>query len=315
MACASAAAAPFANGSFELPGSSNAASRITMTNSREDPTGWLSTGGHQAYQAGHTDDIPSYDGMYYVSFGHNNLSGGNLSQTFDTEPGATYEVTYRIAQQQGRANQAAGAFVFDQADISEAGRLGGQVNYMTSEDPYDWRAGQAVRFVARSRSSTLLFSDLTQGDAGRYANWALDDVKVTLVSGGTPTTPPPNPPTTPAAFSATATGADFLQTLVGKIRFASADVGKRYRLYVLVSLGNGLILGKSGTGNQWVLISQNFEDVPFTEEVTATDTDIDVPIYTRTRLQGLGAIVFMGYGTSLADLITRQTFGLVHNVP
>ncbi len=307
MAAGSAQAAPFTNGSFE-----SAASPCTRTliPTGQGPTGWFNgTSGDQVHQAGLTDDIPAQDGACYVSFGHNGTAGGSLRQAFDTEMGAVYEVRYFIATQQGfDTNQKAAAFVYDEFNLSSSGYIAGEINDVSSTSK-DWMAGKVVRFTAKSATTTVMFQDVTPTGGGTASNWGLDNVTVTKVSGGT--TPPP---VTPPQFTATITGFDYLQTVVGHIRVGSADVGKSLNVYVLVALKNGLVLGKSGTGNTWTLISRNFMDIPVTHQFVGSATVLDVPLYAETNLKGLGAVVYIGYGTSLADMITSQKFGLLTTV-
>ncbi len=309
---AQAQAAPFGNGSFELPG--GATTTRTIIGSGENLGGWVNgTQGTQVYQAGHTDNIESQDEWFYVSFGHNGTTGGTLSQTFDTEVGATYDVNYHIAPQQGLdPEQKAAAFVYDQANTTSAGFLAGEINDVGTS-AFVWTRGKPVRFVARSAQSTLMFQDLTPSGAGGGANWGVDNVTVVKATSGTPTTPT-TPVVTAPSFTATVSGQDFLQTVVGNIKVGSADVGEALQVYALVVLRNGLILAKSGTGNNWVLISQNFLDVPVVQSFTGSADTLSVPLYSATNLKGLGATVYIGYGKSLTDMITTQKFGMLHSV-
>jgi len=315
LCAAHAQAAPFSNGSFELPGGPT--TTRTIIGSGENLGVWINgTQGTQVYQAGHTDNIESQDEWFYVSFGHNSTTGGTLSQTFDTEVGATYDVNYYIAPQQGLdPEQKAAAFVYDQSNTTSAGFLAGEINDVNSS-AFVWTRGKPVRFVARSAQTTLMFQDLTPSGSGGGANWGLDNVtvvKATSGGGATPTTPT-TPVATSPSFTATVSGQDFLQTVVGNIKVGSADVGEALQVYALVALRNGLILAKNGTGNNWVLISQNFLDVPVVQSFTGSADTLSVPLYSATNLKGLGATVFIGYGKSLADMITTQKFGAVHLV-
>lgn len=312
LCAANAQAAPFSNGSFELPGGPTTTRNVIA--SGENLGGWVNgTLGTQVYQAGHTDNIESQDEWFYVSFGHNGTTGGTLSQTFDTEVGASYDVNYHLAPQQGLdTDQKAAAFVYDQADTTSAGYLAGEINDVNAA-AFQWTPGKPVRFVARSTQSTLMFQDVTPSGGGGSSNWGLDNVTVVKVASGSPTTPT-TPVVTAPSFTATVSGQDFLQTVVGHIKVGSADVGETMQVYVLVMLRNGLMLAKSGTGNQWVLISRNFLDIPAVQSFTGTADTLQVPIYSDTNLKGLGAVVYIGYGRSLADMITTQKFGMLHSV-
>ena len=312
---AQAQAAPFGNGSFELPGGPT--TTRTIIGSGENLGGWVNgSQGTQVYQAGHTDNIESQDEWFYVSFGHNGTTGGTLSQTFDTEVGATYDVNYHIAPQQGLdPEQKAAAFVYDQANTTSSGFLAGEINDVGTS-AFVWTRGKPVRFVARSAQSTLMFQDLTPSGAGGGANWGVDNVTVVKATSGTPTVPttPTTPVATSPSFTATVSAQDFLQTVVGNFKVGSADVGEALHVYALVVLRNGLILAKSGTGNNWVLISQNFLDVPVVQSFTGSADTLSVPLYSATNLKGLGATVYIGYGKSLADMISTQKFAAVHSV-
>lgn len=53
-------------------------------------------------------------------------------------------------------------------------------------------------------------------------------------------------------------------------------------------LRNGLMPAKSGTGNQWVLISRNFLDIPAVQSFTGMTDTLQVTIYFGHQPEGPG---------------------------
>ena len=163
--------APFTNGSFESPGGSN--TRFYLSSAGDNHvTGWYNLGGFQIYETQAGDGITPKDGSWYISWGHNGNTGGTLSQTFDTVAGTTYAVNYFLRTQQGadpvdpegmKVQAFNGKTVLGEASLLD-------FTYVT------WTVGPELTFTAASTSTTLIFTDITNG--GGSANWGLDAVTV-----------------------------------------------------------------------------------------------------------------------------------------
>lgn len=169
-------AAAFQNGDFELPAGSS------TTLGANDPyvTGWIHNGtGLDIYT--HTMDwgTPSYDGQYYVAFGHNSSTGGTLSQTFDTVAGDQYSIAFFVTLQQNTApsnNVNLSAF-----DATNSNLLGSADTVISVNS---WAAGNALTFTAASNSTKITFTDTTSAADSVPVNWGLDGVSATDLSLG-----------------------------------------------------------------------------------------------------------------------------------
>jgi len=157
----------FSNGSFESPGGGPGV-RCQIDNSSCFVTDWLSNGGFQVYEDNGQDGINAGDGTFWVSFGHLGVTGGTLSQTFDTLTGHTYNVDFLLIVQQGTGAQSSLVEVLDGSNV-----LGFSADTFTSNS---WVSGTGFSFIAASNSTTLRITDTT-ADSG-CCNWGLDGVTV-----------------------------------------------------------------------------------------------------------------------------------------
>ena len=172
-----ASAAQFANGSFELPGMNTSFQDITAPNLA--PTGWVAGGtlGNAAlfYEKSGAFGVIPQDGSYVVGFGGNGGTGATLSQTFDTVAGDTYTVDFfTAAQQLGSGPQSYLLEALNGASL--IGSVSGSIPVSTV-----W-VGHSLSFIAGAGSSTIRFTDTSNGGAAAGINWALDNVSVTSVS-------------------------------------------------------------------------------------------------------------------------------------
>jgi Protein of unknown function (DUF642) len=172
-------AAAFTNGSFELPGGSVP----NVTAPGQAPTGWTAGGflQNQSLFVQRNGDfgVTAKDGVVAMGFGGNGTSGATISQTFDTVAGSTYTVNFfTTAQQAGNGAQSYLAQALDAANAVLAADSGAipAINN-------NW-LGHTLQFVAAGSSSTLRFTDSSNGAAAAGINWALDAVSV---SGQAPT--------------------------------------------------------------------------------------------------------------------------------
>ncbi len=168
------AAAAFVNGDFEQPGGSTAV-YLDAGGNPNYVTGWTDSQGPNRgldlYENESDYGLAAEDGSYYVSFGGDTTSGGTLSQTFDVVSGASYTISYYVAEQQGDSpDQVLRATVTNGAQSVSAdnGSLGPT-----------FAAGKSLSFIAISNSATLSFFDATPVGGGGPSNIALDAVKVT----------------------------------------------------------------------------------------------------------------------------------------
>jgi len=175
--------APFMNGSFESPGLPGATTSEALIGG-DIVEGWdVPISGGLAYvKNGNAAGTDALAGTHFVEFGLAGETGGQLSRTFTTVTGMTYEVVFWVTQTQGEdpTDQAVAVEAFDEdfglslAPVVE-----------TSIPPHEnqWSQGTAYRFTASSTSTRLTFTDATV-TAGLPENWALDGVVVIPLGGG-----------------------------------------------------------------------------------------------------------------------------------
>jgi len=173
-------AAPFSNGNFESPGVAPGTFFDISGGGNPAPAGWVAggTAGNVAlfYENG-AFSVIGIQGPNAVGFGGNSTTGATLSQTFDTVPGTTYTVNYFVTSQQGNATGTQSVLV--QA-LNGAAVLGSVTDVIPDAAlPFTWVAGPSFAFVATGATSTLRFTDTSNGPAAALSNWALDGVSVT----------------------------------------------------------------------------------------------------------------------------------------
>lgn len=176
------AAAPFQNGGFESPGLTEPATEQDLDASPAFVSGWsVETAGGLFYERnGNPRGSSALEGDYFAGFGHNGSTGGQISQTLDTVPGMTYEVTYWITQIQG-ANATDQAMTVEAFD--GAASLADAVANFIPPNENQWAQGTPYRFTAASSSTRLVFTDTT-ATAATVENWALDGVVVSGLGAG-----------------------------------------------------------------------------------------------------------------------------------
>jgi hypothetical protein len=180
-----AQSAAFQNGSFESPGLGNA-TRTDITTPSAAPTGWTAGGnlGNEAlfYEStGVFAGFAAKDGNNAIGFGGNGTTGATISQTFDTVTGERYTVTFfTTAQQLGSGAQSYRA----EALFGSTGSiLGSDSGAIPAENLW---AGHSFSFIATGTSSTLRFTDTSNGAAAVGINWALDAIAVNGVISSVP---------------------------------------------------------------------------------------------------------------------------------
>ena len=179
----------FMNGSFEM-GTDPGANFITLTGPSSSINGWtVDPGG----------SIDYIGGLWNASDGSRSLdmdgnSPGSIRQTFDTIPGATYEILFDMA-----ANPFDGEIIKDlRASID--GVISNDYSFDRSGTTWDsmgW-IEQSFQFIASTNSSTLIFESLESSLPFSPSSWgpALDNVRVNMINipaskkGNTPTPEP-----------------------------------------------------------------------------------------------------------------------------
>jgi len=171
-----ASAAPFQNGSFETSTLANTGSFDTLSAGSTVITGWTVTGDGVDYMGTAWVAANGVRSIDLLACG----TAGGVQQTFDTLPGAIYQVTFSLAGNPDggiktlTASAAASTanFTFD-----TAGATTSSMNY----------ASQSFTFTATSTSTTLAFSGGVLGGGSSCAGSVLDNVGVSvLVAPSTP---------------------------------------------------------------------------------------------------------------------------------
>ncbi|MBL9114210.1 MAG: DUF642 domain-containing protein [Verrucomicrobiaceae bacterium] len=121
--------------------------------------------------------VTAVEGSHVLSFGHNGGHGGTISQTFDTVPGATYQVAYSLAQMLAGGND--GQTMSVEA-FNGSTSLAPAVSNSLPTTQNQWGAGTIYSFTATSTSTKLVFNDTTPDAAGANTAWALDSVNLAV---------------------------------------------------------------------------------------------------------------------------------------
>ena len=162
----------FTNGSFENP----VVTTYGVSPASAGLANWISTGSQQVLERnGLTLGIPAFDGLQYVSFGHNGTSGSLLAQTFDTTTGVDYSFSFATTAIQGSAPQTLRVTVRDASGLV--------LNSLDADASSIGWTLRSLSFNAVSNSSVIEFSDIV-GAAG--ANIGLDAVTLVPSPGAMP---------------------------------------------------------------------------------------------------------------------------------
>lgn len=136
-------------------------------------TGWTASG-HQAV----TTDYPAVDGSRVVAFNFGNSTpDAVLSQTFSTNPGQGYTLTFS----QGAIAYQSTAQQRLQVDIQGATPRLSQAVSVFAQGSGAWYTPQTLTFVADSSTTTLKFTDTSPATAN--IDMMLDNVQITPLSG------------------------------------------------------------------------------------------------------------------------------------
>jgi uncharacterized repeat protein (TIGR02543 family) len=173
-------AAAFQNGSFEQPPLSTPPG-ILLPSGSTNITGWVTGGsGQVSFVLGDASGINPADGSQQIDFnGGNTTTGATLRQTFDTVPGQTYAVGFRL----GRAGPGGGTMSLVAEVTSNGGTNLGSLTATAPGSP-GYGPAQTFSFTATTSTSTLIFTDTSS--ATTAVDLLLDNVFI--VPG-----PPPQP--------------------------------------------------------------------------------------------------------------------------
>lgn len=180
-----AAATPFSNGGFELPGVASGSQSSISDGTTSPPTGWIAGGTTTSYAMFYENNIYGVIGISgpnAIGFGGNGTTGATLSQTFDTMLGTSYTVNYFVTAQQGNGPQSLLIQALNGATILGAS-TGVIPPYNSGVESYHWFAGPSLTFVAAAASSTIRITDTSNGAAAGGTNWALDGITVAGAAG------------------------------------------------------------------------------------------------------------------------------------
>ncbi|MGC2319688.1 MAG: PEPxxWA-CTERM sorting domain-containing protein [Bradyrhizobium sp.] len=181
-----AVAAPFTNGNFETPGGISFTGIGVGSGNTALLTGWTVGGPGGAlqnadvfYQNSSFVGVMGISGDSSVGFGGNGSTGGTLSQTFDTVPGSNYTIDYFVTDQQGLGPQS-----FLVQALNGALVINSVTGSVAQTASFNWMAGPQLAFMATGASTTLRFTDTSDGAAALFVNWALDGVSLNGASPG-----------------------------------------------------------------------------------------------------------------------------------
>jgi choice-of-anchor C domain-containing protein len=171
LTATSAIAAPFQNGSFETGTLTNTGTFDSLAAGSTAITGWTVVGQGVDYMGG---AWVGADGAREIDLLSCGTSGG-VAQSFDTVPGALYNVSFSMAGNPdggiktitATAAAATANFTFNTAGFS-ASNMG-------------W-ATRSFQFTATGASTTLTILGGIQGGGSSCAGSALDNVSVTLLA-------------------------------------------------------------------------------------------------------------------------------------
>lgn len=168
----------FINGSFESPGNVPSGSFVTLPKGSTTLVGWTIAGPntdsaitlHHGMRLPELDFLP-IDGDYAIIFNPGNrLSGDSVAQTFDTVPGADYEVTFYV----GRLGADSGSVSLKASVTSSAGQQLAELVAVPPSHGYGVR--QRLVFAATTALSTLFLTDTSTATAA--VDLAIDAVSI-----------------------------------------------------------------------------------------------------------------------------------------
>jgi len=176
VACAQVRAASFTNGSFELPLVATNSIRY-FNNGDSGLTGW-SVGGIQGTVSLVNGFVPQTigpaDGAQWLILNAGmNPTGNGISQTFDTQTGRTYSVSFRV----GKVGVAPGNMEVTATVTGDGGIVLGTL--AATQSTTGWGPSRAFTFTATSATSVLTLVDTSSTTIDTDA--ALDNVTVEAI--------------------------------------------------------------------------------------------------------------------------------------
>jgi hypothetical protein len=177
---------------------------------------------------------------------------------------------------------------------------GGSDMYITGDPSRLWQDAtiSQVQTVPHTAFEAVDLSPITT-----RVGFSADSARVPPAPGGGPLTP--------ASFSATTEGTVQSLRLTGRVQPASGDVGQGGVVYVVALVpGVGFaVLTPQG----WTLFNNASTPAPAWQGTLAASQT--VPILELVNVSGLrGTQFFLGYGTSLTDMLNNAKFQLIYTV-
>lgn len=184
-----AAGASFTNGSFEsttLANNGAAGSLSAAGDTRVSGWQYSNPGGANAFHLGpNSFGVSAFDGDKWILFGGSGTTGDRLQQTFDTVIGNSYNVTFRttITQFTGTGAPPAQSVAISFLDSVLNVLPGGGTQNILSQTNGVWLLSNVFSFTATTSTSTLRFTDTSNGGVAFGLNYGLDDVRIAEVAG------------------------------------------------------------------------------------------------------------------------------------
>lgn len=178
---------------------------------------------------------------------------------------------------------------------------GGSDMYITGDPSRLWQDAtiSQVQTVPHTAFEAVDLSPITT-----RAGFSADSARVPPAPGGGPLAP--------ASFSGTTEGTVQSLRLTGRVQPASGDVGQGGVVYVVAVVPNVGVAVLSPQG--WTLFNGASTPAPAWQGTLAASQT--VPILELVNVSSLrGTQFFLGYGTSLADMLNNAKFQLIYTVP
>lgn len=268
-------------------------------------------------------------GAAYMTAAWINLQNAGVKQsTFyrGTDPAPNSPEFYGMFYGDGRAKKVAEAFslwrdftAYPVALAVTGAPIGSTV--LAAQDDKGARAILLANPTATASNSAINFSDgKTMGDYALSISTVSDNATAqpTTALSGSNLSVPANatvllrltPKTNIFSASAQANGANSAMTLVLNATLAAGDVGKQGAIYVLALAGGNWF---AFNGTAWTLWSGGAVPESFSGNLPPT---YSVQPFTAVDVRGVSGIaVFVGYGTSLTEMISSARFKEVYRTP
>ncbi|MEO8753311.1 MAG: choice-of-anchor C family protein, partial [Casimicrobiaceae bacterium] len=178
MCAASASAAPFQNGGFEIGGSASCGAFDNLPAGSSVIPGWMVSVGNIDWAG--PCNWTSQEGSHSLDLIGGSTTIGGIQQTFDTVSGATYQVTFYLAGNPSPLFPPA----IKPLQVTVDGTVYGNYTFdtsSTSSAAMGW-VPKTFQFVASASTSTIDFRSAVGSSS--FAGAALDNVSIAQISSG-----------------------------------------------------------------------------------------------------------------------------------